>query len=190
MNRKTLLLPLLLLLLIGFFSCEGDYHITYKWTGLDAVNADNLGEKPKPSLSDSIPYKAYVLRLNLFPEQLSKKGRYLDRETPPTNVNYVDSIMITCNKNFSSAYPKGSCLNDCFLIFNDSYLHTSNLHRGTIDITNRYSSKFMDTPIPEYADLLLIKNPDIVMDSCIFFVFFQLRDKTIFRDSTNRFKLY
>jgi len=184
---KNVVNILILTVLFTLLSCEGDYSITYEFTGLSIEHAENTGEAPAVTNVDSIPANAYVLRLNLYPKELSRSGRYLDRETPPTNVNAPDSILVISNMDFDSDHPAGTSLNDFFLIFNHSYFYTSDLE--DLLITNQHYDGYYDTPWPEFADLLLTTPPEI-SGNHKFFVYLRLKDGTEFIDSTNAIKLY
>lgn len=168
-------------------SCEGDIYLKYHFSGLEIENADNSGEWPVVSSADSIRKEAYVLRLNLFPVEESRNGRYLDPETPPINSNPIDSISIFSGTKFNDTLPAGSRLNSVFRIFNRSYWHVYPI--DDFKIANVYNSDFMDEPVPEYVDILLIIPPDSIRNY-EFYVFMKLRDGTIFLDSTEIIKLY
>lgn len=170
-----------------FSSCEGDYDITYNITGLDVAHAENTGDVPVENTLDSIPGIAYAIRLHLFPVEISRSGRYLDRETPPSNSNPPDSIHVTCNKDFNASYVAGSLLNDLFLVYNHSYFNVNTL--DNIYFTNQYYEDYYDQPIPEFADLLLIESPGLSQDFK-FYVSLYLRDGTVFVDSTINIHLY
>lgn len=168
-------------------SCEGDISLDYEFTDLSVENAENTGGAPVVSPLDSISAASYVLRLNLFPVEVSRsRGRYLDAETPPRNINRPDSINITANLDFDMEHPAGTSLNDYFLILNHNYLHTSTL--DDLYITNQYTYLFYDEPLPKYADLLLMEMPEIEGDF-IFTVYLELLDGTSFAQSTTLIRL-
>jgi hypothetical protein len=173
--------------LVGLFSCEGDIQMTYYYSGLEALHAQNTGEKPELTSLDSIPKEAYVLRLNLFPVESERDGRYLDPETPPKNSNQVTEIIITSDKDFDSTLIAGSNLNHAFLVYNGNYLATSFLEE--INYHSVYTDDFYDDPVPDYVDLLLMIRPDSVQ-YYRFFVEMTLKDGTVYRDSTSFIKLY
>jgi len=180
-------LVILFLVVILFSGCEGDYSITYKITGLEVGHAENTGEVPVENTLDSIPGIAYAIRLNLFPIETSRTGRYLDRETPPSNTNPPDSIHVTCDKEFSSSYPVGSFLNSILLVYNHSYFNVRTL--DNVYFTNQYYEGYYDQPLPEFADLLLIESPELSQDYK-FYVTLYLSDGTVFIDSTTNIHLY
>lgn len=151
--------------------CEGDYLITYRFTGLDAIHAENTGRLPAPTTLDTIPANAYVLRLLLFPEELSRKGRYLDRETPPDNVNPIRQYNLTSNADFDAAHPKGTSLLDLFQGFDGSFFADGN------------SPYFYDSPEPAFWDFLLL-TPPTLSRSHVFTASITLADGTQFIDST------
>lgn len=168
-------------------SCEGDYSIAYNITGLDLSHAENTGEVPIESTLDSIPGIAYAIRLHLYPVELSRSGRYLDRETPPSNSNPPDSVHVICNKDFNTSYLKGSLLDELFLVYNHSYFNVRTL--DNVYFTNQYYEGYYDQPLPEFADLLLVESPDISQEFK-FYVTLYLRDGTVFMDSTTNVHLY
>lgn len=180
-----------ILFLSGFLttlsSCEGDIQMTYYYSGLEALHAQNLGDEPELTSLDSIPKEAYVLRLNLFPIESERDGRYLDPETPPRNSNQVTEIIISSDKDFDSSLVAGSNLNHTFLIHNGNYLATSFLEE--INYHSVYTKDFYDDPVPDYVDLLLMIRPDSVQ-YYRFFVEMTLKDGTVYRDSTSAIKLY
>lgn len=153
-----------------------------------AENAENTGAVPVVNTLDSIPASAYVIRLNLFPVEVSRsKGRYFDTETPPRNTNWPLSIVVTANIDFDSEHPAGTSLSDYFVIFNHSYMHTSPLDDPFI--TNRYTHLFYEEPMPSYADLMLMQVPDFSGDFT-FTVSMELNDGTIYSHSTEIIRIY
>lgn len=166
-----------------FFSCEGDMDMRYKWIALNAVNADHSGREPAATTQTILPAINYVLRLELVPMETDRrKGRYVDSEMEPKNVNPVDSILITSTTNFSTAYPAGAALNDLFLIYNGNLMQTSPV--DAFYITNVYRDNYTDKPIPDHADLLLMQKPDSVR-SFRFAVYLHFKDRTVFTDTTS-----
>jgi hypothetical protein len=179
---------ILLSLSIFFFNCEGDISIDYEFTDLTVEHAENTGDVPVINALDSIPAAAYVLRLNLFPVEVSRgRGRYLDTETPPRNVNWPDSIHVTADIDFDAEHPAGTSLNDYFIIFNHNYMHTSTLDE--LHITNQYSHLFYDDPLPKYADLLLMELPTET-GNFAFTVYFELKDGTNYLKTTESIRIY
>ncbi len=176
------------ILMAVMLSCEGDISLDYKFTDLTVENAENTGDVPVVNTLDSIPAVAYVIRMNLFPEEVSRsRGRYFDTETPPHNINRPDSINVFSNIDFDSEHPAGTSLNDYFVIFNHSYLNTSPLSDPYI--TNQYSHLFYENPMPNYADLLLMELPEESRDF-EFTVYMKLADGTTFSKTTNLIRIY
>lgn len=176
------------ILITVMLSCEGDISLDYKFTDLTVENAENTGEMPVVNTLDSIPAAAYVIRMNLFPEEVSRsRGRYFDTETPPRNTNRPDSINVFANIDFNLEHPAGASLNEYFVIFNHSYLNTSTLDDPYI--TNQYSHLFYEEPMPNYADLLLMELPDESGDF-EFTVYMKLADGTAFSKTTNLIRIY
>ncbi|MDX2360324.1 MAG: DUF5034 domain-containing protein [Crocinitomicaceae bacterium] len=165
-------------------SCEGDYDIGYEWVGMEAYNADNYTSHPEISLSDSIAKEVYVLRLDMITVELYRNGRYLDTETPPTNVNSLEKLVITSNTDFDASHIVGAELNDLFTIFNESYFHTlpADGSEGYY-ITNVHSPNFYDEPNPTHIDLIL-NTPPTSTGLRTFYVECTLRDGTVYQDST------
>lgn len=182
-------LGLFILIIYSVFivSCEGDITLRYHFTGLSVENAVNTGELPQVTTSDSIPKEAYAIRLYLYPEELSRDGRYLDPETPPSNSNPIDSIAIYSGTKFNDTLQAGARLNSVFRIFNRNYQHVYPV--DDFKIANVYNSDFMDEPVPEYVDLLLIIPPDSIRNYK-FHVLMRFKDGTSFLDSTELIRLY
>lgn len=183
-------LLLCFLVLIILSSCEGDYIIRYHWEGMTAHNANNLDKYPVDDISDSIAAATYVIKLKMNTVETYRQGRYLDSETPPTNTNSLDSLIITSSENFNASHPAGTNLTAYFNILNGNYFYTlpADGSEGYY-ITNVYSSDFKNTPNVEEIDLLLMELPEAV-SSHVFTVTFILEDSTIFTQSTNLVTLY
>ena len=175
-----------LVLLCLCFGCEGDYDIRYEWTGMDVMNADNSGALPSVSNATEISASAYVVRVDLDAVVLSCEGRYLDRETPPRNVNPLDSIRVSSTHDFDAMHPAGSSLNEYFRVFNGNYNTVTSLDNP--DITKQYSADYFDEPYPGHVDLLLVQPPDTT-SSHRFIVYFQLSDSTTFIDTASTLTL-
>ncbi len=173
-----------------FTSCEGDYDIRYEWRGMTAHNADNSTFIPSLNTSDSIKASTYVLRLEMNTVELSREGRYLDEETPPVNINPLDSLNIRSSFDFDSTYLAGENLSDHFLILNGSYFHTipANGSEG-YPLTNVYSRDFEKIPNVKTIDLLLTSTPTLSRNH-LFIVEFILNDGTTFLDTTSAVTLY
>ncbi|NOQ72769.1 MAG: DUF5034 domain-containing protein [Crocinitomix sp.] len=185
MSKQIIYIGLLITLI---FSCEGDISLDYEFSDLTLENAENMGEQPVVNSLDSIPAAAYVIRMNLFPVEVSRsRGRYFDTETPPNNVNRPTSIKVSANIDFDLAHPAGSSLNNYFVIFNHSYMHTSPLDDPYI--TNRYAHLFYEEPMPKYADLLLMQLPEH-SDDFIFTVEMELMDGASYSKTTEIIRIY
>ncbi len=183
-------------LLIAFFliallcACEGDYSISYEWRGMNVYNADNSSKLPTIYSGDSLKAATYCIKLDMNTVELSREGRYLDTETPPRNINRLDSLIITSTADFTVDYPAGTNLTPFFRILNASYFKTLAADGSEgYDITNIYSNKFYDEPNVKEINLLLMKLPELG-NTHLFTVTAILRDSTLFSETTNPIKLY
>jgi hypothetical protein len=176
--------------MVILISCEGDFYIDYEWTGMTAVHGNNDSKWPEPTDADSIAANNYVLILQMETNELKREGKYLDDETPPKNVNWLDSIIITSNLNLDSNHLKGSNLSDLFVILNESYTHTLSADTGNFSrLTNTNSPDFYNNPNVTQLDLIFQKK--IIQNELYkFYVSTILRDGTTFRDSTTIIRLY
>ncbi len=171
-------------------SCEGDILLTYEWIGMEASNADTNEEYPEVNGSDSIPADNYTIKLKMNSKEISKSGRYYDTETPPRNMNALDSLMITSNSDFDEEHLLGTNLSDLFYFLIGNYFHTlpADGSEGT-GITNVYSKGFEDDPMVENIDLVLDKAPTLGQIHQ-FKVTWILKDGTTFTDETSEITLY
>lgn len=177
---------------IFFSSCEGDEYVTYRFTSLDLKNADSSPGMPMVINSDSIRNEVYVLRLNLHPVEVSRKGRYFDTyESSVRAINPIVKIKITSSDSFDIMHPAGSNMNNYFVYLAGNYMHVSEPieYDGTIAPTAKYNEDYAENNFPEYADLLLIHPPDNLVYRK-FYVELTIKDEGIWKDSTTLIKLY
>lgn len=184
--KKAIVSTLLILLV----SCEGDFSIEYEWLGMTAHNASNVSEYPQISLEDSIPKSIFCLYLNMETVELSRKGRYLDSETPPVNINPLDSLIITSNEDFDLVHPAGTNLAGFFEILNGNYFFTIPADGSEgFHIANNHAHNYEDSPNVEEIELLLIEGPNL-NSTHTFTIIFMLEDGTSFYSTTDPIKLY
>lgn len=164
--------------------CEGDYFIDYEWTDMEISNADNSAKTPQPSEADSIDADVYGIHITLETNEISREGRYADTESPPSNINPLDSVIITSTSDFDSLHPIGSNLADLFYFLNKNYLKAfpADGSKG-YNLTNIYSDEFYDQLLVNEANLLLT-HPPKSPGAHQFTVQFILQDSTVFIDST------
>jgi len=184
--RTSYIKLMLAILIFVLSSCEGDYHITYKWVSVSICNADNYGAEPVCNVADSILYKSYVVQISFEAIELSKTGRYLDRETPPYNVNRVVGVNVTSNVDFNPSFPKDSSLNSLFLGYMGYLYKVEPIDSLNWSVTD--SKDFKNNPLEPKLDFLLIGKPQSFTGK--FYVEFTLNDGTILTDSTDVIKLY
>jgi hypothetical protein len=152
---------------------------------MQVQNADNTSKFPEVSSADSLSSNTYCLLLNMDTEELSRQGRYLDTESPPRNMNPLDSLVITSDVLFNSVYPVGANLADHFTILNESYFFSIPANStGHYNITNQHSENFYKEPNVLRIHLLLNEKPQI-LGLRQFKVEFILKDGTTFLDSLN-----
>jgi hypothetical protein len=172
-------------------SCEGDQTVRFKFTNLELVHLSSEPGIPIVIDTDSTNGALYGIRMNLFPEETYRKGRYFDAyDSPPYLESEMKSIVITSNQDFDEDHSEGSILNDCFYRFPGSYLLADTL-RDTLGF-RIFSDDFPDYPdviFPEYYDLLLYKSPTVHV-SRTFFIRMTFSDGTILSDSTEIIKLF
>lgn len=181
---------ILSLLVIVFISCEGDYYIEYEWTSMSAHNADNSFEYPELNNSDSIPKEVYSIKLKMEVNELSRKGRYLDRETLPINRTPLDCLVIKSNKDIDNNILAFENISEHFTILNNNYLKTfpADGSKG-YPITNGYSEDYYNEPWPTEIDLLL--NPIQINNvNRKFYIEFYFYDGSLYSDSTSNIIVY
>lgn len=178
------------LLLVLAFSCENDdYSIKYQFTGLSADHLSNVGSIPELCGCDSIPDNAYGIRLYLYPEIVSVGEANPDaHDYPPINVNRIDSIAITSDKDFDLNHPAGSSLTELFYYFNNGYFYTQPAE-PTPYINNYYDIDFKNNPVPSHADFLL-SVPAGSTEPHSFYIEIFLLDGLHFTTSLSPVKLY
>jgi hypothetical protein len=151
---------LLIVLIAGLSSCEGDISLGYEWTGMTSENANNTSEFPQADNSGNIPASVFAIKLHMQTVELYRNGRYLDTETPPRNENSLDSLIITSDQDFNATLTAGSNLTGLFTILNDNYFYTlpADGSEGYF-ITKIYADDFYDKPIVDEIDILLMDAP-------------------------------
>ncbi len=154
---------LAIVLLLALSSCEGDQTVRFKFTNLELVHLTSEHGMPIVFDADSAIGALYGIRMNLFPEETYRKGRYFDSyDSPPYLESDMKSIVITSNQDFDDLHPAGSILNDCFYRFPGSYVDADTL-TDTLGfrILSQYFPGYPDIIFPEYSDLLLRKYPTV-----------------------------
>jgi hypothetical protein len=186
MKYSLLIFPIIIL----FSSCEGDYDVKYEWIGMNVHNADNSYYWPMKTEEDSISMTTYAIKLEMEVFEISKSGRYPDTETPPININQLDSLVITSDMDFDVLHPAGTNLTDVFVILNDNYSRTlpSDGSKG-YNITKIYADDYNEQYNVDEIDLLLIKETK-VPGYHKFHLKFMLSDGTVFKDATKITYLY
>jgi hypothetical protein len=185
-------LPFLaLLFLLALVSCEGDQTVRFKFTNLELDHLSSEQGIPIVIDADSAKGALYGIRMNLFPEETYRKGRYFDAyDSPPYLESDMKSIVITSSHDFDEDHPEGAILNDCFYRFPGTYLLADTL-TDTLGF-RIFSDDFPDYPdviFPEYYDLLLLKYPTVHV-SRTFFIRMTFSDGTVLSDSTEVIKLF
>jgi hypothetical protein len=182
---------LAIVLLLILISCEGDQTVRFKFTNLELVHLSSEAGNPIVIDDDSTKGVLYGIRMNLFPEETYRKGRYFDAyDSPPYLESDMKSIVITSNQDFDDLHPAGNILNDCFYRFPGSYLLADTL-RDTLGfwILSDDFPGYPDVIFPEYYDLLLLKYPTVHV-SRTFFIRMTFSDGTALSDSTELIKLF
>ncbi len=119
MPHRNLKLGILFLVLlsISIYSCEGDQELRFVFTDLSVENTTSEMGMPHVNYGDSLSGNLYGIRMNLYPEETSRKGRYFDPfEAPAIGGNAFRYIFITSNKDFDEEHPAGTLLNGVFII--------------------------------------------------------------------------
>jgi len=171
-----LFLPIILI------SCEGDYSIDYHWTEMSVENYANYIDVPEPVTDTTASSEAYAIRVWLTPVETKRKGRYLDRETPPRNTNSCSDMLVTSSATYNASHLAGDTLNDFFKIYAGDYSNLLPLNRSSY-MSNEDASYFFDEPYPYFVDLLMMTPPDS-LGAHKFTVQMELQDGTVFIDST------
>lgn len=179
------------ILLMGMLlsSCEGDIQLDFQWTAMEISNADNSTLYPEATSADSLLASVYAIQLNMTSEEIAQSGRYLDTETPPRNLNRLDSLIITSTGDFDEAHLAGSNLTGLFYFLLGDYFNTVPADGSEgYNLSNVRSSNFFDDPMVENMDLILDAQPTLDRDHQ-FTVEWILSDSTIFLDVTAPIKL-
>lgn len=164
-------------------SCDDDdFSIIYEYTGLEAKNAHNLGERPVVTNWDTIPANTYTIQLAVFPVVVAEGDYHVtDPERYPRNVKSIDSIAITSSSNFNVEYPAGTNLNELFIVFNESYFCTTSVN--SFNFHRRCAEDYKDNPITEFIDLMLIGSPS-EENEYVFTIDFYFSDDSSFSANT------
>lgn len=175
---------------LAFFSCNEEQEIHYRFTAMDAENVRNTSSVPSPVSDTAIPANAFGIRLHLHPEETYRTGRDFDPYTSLVSCdNPVAGIHVIADSSFGPGYPAGAVLNDHFILFNGSYLHTSPLNSSGLVPTAKFRADYADHPLPDYTEILLVTPPDTTR-TFRFIIQLTLKDGTQWADTTNAVKLY
>lgn len=163
----------------------------YKFTNLQLEQLTTSTGPPTVFDADSISKAIYGLRLNLFPVETFRKGRYFDPyEAPAQNENAISNILITSDVAMDAAHQPGSNLNGFFIYYPGNYIYCEAVpDTGYFNVFPEYLPSFPENNFPEFADLLLTKNVEFDLTRK-FFIRLEMTDGTIYTDSTHTVFLY
>ena len=190
--KKNHLIFINLLIGILFFGCTKYKQVNYHFSALSLSLLNNSGAEPNISNIDSLPAKAFGIRLNLHPITDSETSGSLNSEHNGNiiNTNTISVIYISSSDSFDVDLPPGVCLNNKFIYYKGAYdsFDTIGCQSG-IKPTNYYKNDYEQNYIPQYADILLI-HPSSKYKVQHFKIKLTFKDNSQFIDSTSLIKLY
>jgi hypothetical protein len=181
---------ILILALMALVSCEGDQTVRFRFTKLELEHLSSEGGNVKVTGVDSMQKELYGIRMNLFPVETFRKGRYFDPETPAEEEDRIKYIYITSDQDFDNDHPANTLLNEKFYYFPGNFLYSSPLKDSTcFPVLAKYLPDFPDNNFPDYADLLLIGYSENNLPRK-FYIKLKFQSGSTFSDSTSIIKLY
>lgn len=101
------------MILLAISGCTKFDDYVYEVTALQTTNADNSGEQPVDATTDSVPAKAYAIKLTFTMEPRGGTGDELDEhESRHLNQDRLASINVYALSDFDSTHAAGVSLND------------------------------------------------------------------------------
>jgi hypothetical protein len=159
--KSTVSFSLLILTLMALVSCEGDQTVNFRFTKLVLEHLSSEGGNVFVTGVDSMQKTLYGIRMNLFPVETYRKGRYFDPETPAEEEDRIKYIYITSDEEFDSEHPANTLLNEKFYYFPGNFIYCSQLKDSTcFPVLAKYLPDFPENNFPDYADLLLREYPE------------------------------
>lgn len=172
--------------IVFLFGCEGDFSITYRMQALEIDNASNNSLEPEVTSEATITANKYAIHCEIFPMELSRQGRYADRENgAPRMVPSLDSIFISCDTAYNDSTPPGTHLGDYFDLYMGNYSTLQHLKsQESLVFSNYHHYNFHEEFVPRDCDLLMKVAPQNTITTK-FYVKFLLSDGTFYNDFTN-----
>lgn len=104
----------IILLTTGFCSCSKHIPAVYEVVGMSLGNSNNTGQDPVDAATDSVPMKAYAIKMTLN-EKMLKKTEGDAYENGFMNEDQLTLLNVISLYDFDSAHPANTSLNSCFL---------------------------------------------------------------------------
>ncbi|MDI1233263.1 MAG: DUF5034 domain-containing protein [bacterium] len=102
------------LLMLIFCSCRKYTPSVYEVVGIELGNCDNSDIRPIEVITDSVPMKAYAIKITLT-QEMRKKSNDPESESGTINEDRLNSFNIFSLNNFDSSHPARASLNTYFL---------------------------------------------------------------------------
>ena len=116
MTMKLFKASVVYIIILIFYGCTDYDNYIYEVTQLQTSNADNSAEMPVDVLSDSVPAKAYAVKLQYTMVLKGSTGDKLDtHESSYINEDHIQTFNIFSLSDFDSVHDAGISLNDYFL---------------------------------------------------------------------------
>ncbi len=190
--KKNHLIFINLFIGILFFGCTKYKQVNYHFSALSLNLLNNSAAEPDISTADSLPAKAFGIRLNLHPMTDSETSGSFSAEHYYNiiNTNTISAIYISSSDSFDVSLPPGSCLNNKFIYYKGAYDSFDTIgSQSSIKPTNYYKKDYEQNYLPEYADILLIHSSS-KYKAQRFKIKLTFQDNSQFIDSTSLIKLY
>jgi hypothetical protein len=97
-----------------FCACSKHIPAEFEVVSMNLSSSNNTGETPYDANNDSIPKKAYVIKMTLDEEMRKKRGGDA-QDNGSINEDQLTSLNISSLSNFDGTHPAGSSLNSYFL---------------------------------------------------------------------------
>lgn len=132
MRSNQIVVPFLFFLLLLGCSNYDDY--LYEVIDLEATNSDNASNGTINILSDSIPMKSYLIRLQFTMEYKGETGNKSDKyESGYRNEYEINSFNVYSLEQFDALHPAGASLNEYFLVRQRYYYDSESTIQSMID---------------------------------------------------------
>ncbi len=127
-----------------FSACSKHIPAVYEVVGMSLRNSNNTGQNPQDAVTDSVPKKAYAIKMTL--EEAIRVKREGDvQENGFINEDELTALTIFSLANFDDSHPAGTPLNAYFLTaLNSSATLTEFVSKGQIGGGNYMDHEYIE----------------------------------------------